>query len=145
MRNLKVYHFTRLILGGIFFTMGINGLFDIVTMKAGTPEGQEYFNALSSTKFFWPFEKSLETLFGLLLLLNRFPLVAIQGLAAIVVNIALYHIFLDPYHSHFAVVVFLCESYLYYFFWGKFFKNSFRSKIPDTELSLNIFLHKILK
>jgi hypothetical protein len=109
--------------------MGIKGLVAFSAAQAGTEQGAEFINALVKTKFFWPFEKFLETLFGLLLVTNRYICVAVNGLAAIIVNIVLYHAFLDPYHSYLAIIVFVCEVYMYMAFWRCNFRNSFVKKV----------------
>ncbi|OIQ16698.1 MAG: hypothetical protein BM556_13625 [Bacteriovorax sp. MedPE-SWde] len=128
------FHSIRLMLGGIFFFMGIKGFVDFNGSQAGTDVGADFINSLMRTKFFWPFEKFLETLFGLLLLSNRFICIAIQGLAAIIINIVLYHAFLDPKHWYLALFVLLCEIYMYLAFWKSNYKNSFvKLNIPWRE------------
>jgi len=124
-----VFHSIRIVLGLIFTVMGIKGLVAFSGSQAGTDQGAEFINALLKTKFFWPFEKLLETIFGLLLLSNRYICFAINGLAAIIVNIVLYHVFLDPHHSYLALIVFICECYLYCAFWDCRFKNNFTKRI----------------
>ena len=86
----------RLVMGGIFVFMGLNGFFNFMPMPDKPPEAMAYMQSLGESGYFWPFEKGVEIFFGALLLLNRWVVLAIQGLAPIIANILLFHLFLDP-------------------------------------------------
>ncbi|WP_371068522.1 hypothetical protein [Sediminibacillus sp. JSM 1682029] len=86
--------FSRFSLGLIFLTAGINGYFVFFNLEpfiATSPEAMVLFEF----QHLLIFEKSLEIICGLLLLINRFVPLALAILAPIIANILLLHIFLD--------------------------------------------------
>lgn len=96
--------FSRISLGFIFLLAGINGYFVIFNLEpfiATSPEAMVLFEF----QYLLIFEKSLEIVCGLLLLINRFVPLALSILAPIIANILLFHIFLD--HSLLLLALFL--------------------------------------
>jgi len=109
---------SRLVMGGIFVLMGLNGFLNFIPMPDKPPEAMAYMQALGESGYFWPFEKGLEIFFGALLLLNRWVVIAIEGLAPIIANIILFHLFLDLSGIiPFAVAVLVCEVILVVAYW----------------------------
>jgi putative oxidoreductase len=87
----------RVLLGLIFFVFGLNGFFHFIPTPELLPERIESFmGALEETGYFLPLLSGVETLCGLLLLIGRFVPLALTVLAPVVVNIILFHLFLDP-------------------------------------------------
>jgi len=117
----------RVLLGLIFVVMGINGFIHIIPMPDKSAEAAAFFEALAQTGFFWPFEKFCEILFGALLLANRLVVLAVEGLAPIIVNIILFHLFLDLPGIPLALVVLICEIILVAAHWKSHFVPHFKT------------------
>ena len=115
MKKLTVV--ARWVAGTIFVVMGINGFIEFIPLADKSPEGAAFLQALGRTGYFWPFEKGCEILFGALLLFNRWVVLAIEGLAPIIVNIILFHLFLDLPGIPLALVVLTCEIILVIGYW----------------------------
>jgi uncharacterized membrane protein YphA (DoxX/SURF4 family) len=115
----------RIVMGVIFVVMGLNGFFGFIPLPVKSPEAQEFLEALAKTQYFWPFEKTCEILFGGLLLINRFVVLAIKGLASIIANIILFHLFLDPQGIYLALIVLVCEVILVAGYWKRIFAEHF--------------------
>jgi uncharacterized membrane protein YphA (DoxX/SURF4 family) len=116
----------RIVMGAVFLAMGINGFIQFIPLPDKGPEAQAFLQALQQAGYFWPFEKGCEILFGGLLLIDRFVIFAIKGLASIIANIILFHIFLDPGGAHLAVIVLVCEIILVAGYWKSHFAPLFR-------------------
>lgn len=123
----KATTLARYLLGLIFLVMGINGFIEFLPFAEKGPEANAFFAALEQTGFFWPFEKTCEILFGVLLLTNRFVPLAVEGLAPIIANIMLFHLFLDLPGMPLALVVLACEAILVAGYWKSHFVLHFRS------------------
>ncbi|MBA4495161.1 hypothetical protein ACFO25_10225 [Paenactinomyces guangxiensis] len=101
----------RLLLGLIFLLAGINGLivfFGLTPPLPTSPEAMELFRF----KYLLFTEKSLEVICGLLLIFNRYTTLAIAMLAPFVVNILLFHLFVDLSMLPLAILVTFLEGYL---------------------------------
>ena len=124
-RKINSVTVARLLLGGIFFIMGLDGFFHFISITHSVAS-QGFMNGLTDAKYFWPFEKSLEIFFGLLLIANRLVPLAVEGLAPIIVNIMLFHLFLDLKGIAPAIVVFVCEVILLIHLWEGHFEHLFQ-------------------
>lgn len=112
----KVTMVIRLLLGFVFFASGIVGLFNLVPPPPNLPEALQTFNdGLMASVYFMPFLKTVETICGLLLLINFFVPLALVILAPIVLNIFLVHAFLAPEGLILAVVLGAFMIYLSFF------------------------------
>lgn len=125
----KVETTARITMGLIFFTMGLNGFFQFIQMQSSKEEAMAFINALSKAQYFWPLEKFLETVCGFLLIINRFVPLAIEILAPIIVNIMLFHIFLDLGGIHLALIVFVCEIVMVQKYWKSHYSKLFVPKV----------------
>ncbi len=67
---------------------------------------------LLGSGYFFPFLKGVETLSGLLLLSGLFVPLALTVLAPIVINIILFHAFLEPAGLPLPIVIAILEVYL---------------------------------
>jgi hypothetical protein len=102
----------RVLMGLAFFVFGLNGFLHFMPQPK-LPEGAAgFFGALHKTGYMLPLLSGTQTLVGALLLVNRFVPLALALIAPVIVNIVLFHIFLDP--SGFVVpgVVVVLELYL---------------------------------
>ena len=115
------------LMGIIFLVMGINGFIHFMPMPEKGPEAVAYFEALNHTGYFWPFEKACEIFFGLLLLLNRWVVLAVEGFVPIIANIMLFHIFLDWPGMPLGATVFVCEAILIIYYWNSHIVQHFKA------------------
>ena|SRR5437588_3960242 len=95
----------RLLLGLIFVVLGLNGFFNFLSMGP-MPSGLagQFVGALILSHYFWVVA-GLQVVGGVLLLVNRFVPLALVLLGPVIVNIILYHLFLNPSGVALAIVV----------------------------------------
>src|SRR5437667_8228448 len=86
----------RLLLGLIFFVLGLNGFLNFLSMGP-MPSGLagQFIGALMLSHYFWVVA-ALQIAGGALLLVNRFVPLGLVLLGPVIVNILLYHLFLNP-------------------------------------------------
>lgn len=96
---------SRLLLGLIFFVFGLNGFLQFLNMGP-MPSGLagQFMGALFQSHYFWVIA-ALQVIGGLLLLINRFVPLALVLLGPVIVNILLYHLFLNATGAGMALVV----------------------------------------
>jgi uncharacterized membrane protein YphA (DoxX/SURF4 family) len=94
----------RLLLGLIFVVFGLNGFFNFLSMGP-MPSGLagQFIGALVLSHYFWVVA-ALQVAGGVLLLINRFVTLALVLLGPVIVNIILYHVFLNPSGVALAIV-----------------------------------------
>ena len=102
----------RLVLGSIFFVFGLNGFLRFMPMPPMPDAAEGFLVALATTGYMFPLIKGVEVIGGLLLLTNRFVPLALALLAPGIVNIALFHAFLDPGGLVIAAVLLVLSVYL---------------------------------
>ena len=86
----------RVLLGTIFFVLGLNGPLQFLPPFPVTPEGAAFLDALLASGYTLVLLALVEVTAGALLLANRFVPLALTVLAPIVVNIVGFHSVLDP-------------------------------------------------
>ncbi|CAM4287368.1 hypothetical protein BAMA_04090 [Bacillus manliponensis] len=109
--NKIIIHISRCLLGIVFFIAGLNGYFVIFHFEPFIPTSSKVM-AIFEFKYLLVFEKSLEIICGVLLLLNRFVPLALVILSPIVVNILLFHLFLDYSLLLIAILLFIMNIYM---------------------------------
>ena len=95
----------RLLLGLIFVVFGLNGFLNF--LNAGPmPSGLagQFVSALVLSHYFWVVA-AIELLGGALLLVNRFVPLGLLLLGPVIVNIMLYHLFLNTTGIALAIVI----------------------------------------
>lgn len=103
----------RIVLGLVFFIVGLNGFFFFLPQPKTLPQGAvAWMTAMVATGYLFPLVMGTQLICGVLLLANRFVPLALAVLAPILVNIIAYHIFLQPAGLVMAVPVLLLELYL---------------------------------
>ncbi len=91
---MKILAFlTRILLGLGFVVFGLNGFLNFIKGPMPTGLAGEFTHALMASKYFWVVA-GLQLVGGLLLLINRVPL-GLTLLGPVVVNIVLFHLFLE--------------------------------------------------
>src|SRR5437870_6707440 len=95
----------RILLGLIFFVLGLNGFLNFLSMGP-MPSGLagQFIGALMLSHYFWVVA-ALQIAGGALLLVNRFVPLGLVLLGPVIVNILLYHLFLNPTGIALAMVV----------------------------------------
>ena len=102
----------QLILGLIFLVFGLNGFFNFLPMPEMGEKAGAYMGGLGATGYFFPVLKSVEVIGGLTLLVRRFVPLGLLLLAPVVVQILLFHLYLDPAGLPIAIAITLLEAYL---------------------------------
>ena len=104
----------RLLLGLTFVVFGLNGFLNFLSMgpmPSGLP-GQ-FIGALFQSHYYYVVA-GLQVIGGVLLLANRFVPLALVLLGPIIVNILLYHVFLNP--AGIALAIFVTILWLIVFY-----------------------------
>lgn len=102
----------RILLGVIFFVFGLNGFFHFMELPPMPQPAKDFLGALVSSGYFFPMLSAVQTIGGIFLLTGYYVPLGLVILAPVVVNILLFHIFLDPAGLALAIVVFVLELYL---------------------------------
>jgi putative oxidoreductase len=88
---------SRVILGLIFFALGLMYFLPIqMPMPDPNSLAGQWFHVMLKTKYFLPLLKGTETVCGLMLLTGIFMPLALVVLAPIVINIFMFHTFVEP-------------------------------------------------
>ena len=90
-------------------------------MPAPPAEAQAFFGAMYATGYFLPLLFGTQVVAGVLLLTNRFTPLALVLLAPLVVQIAAFHLFLDPAGMAIVFVVVALELFLAYQYRAAFY------------------------
>jgi uncharacterized membrane protein YphA (DoxX/SURF4 family) len=107
-------HAARVLLGLVFFVIGLNYFVGFLPPQPPPPEAAlPFLGGLQSTGYMLPLIKVIEVVAGLALLSNRFVPLALTLLAPLIVNIAAFHFVLAPSYGMPIVLVAL-ELYLAY-------------------------------
>lgn len=104
----------RLLLGLIFVVFGLNGFLNFLSMGP-MPSGLagQFVGALVQSHYFWVVA-GLQIAGGALLLVNRFVPLGLVLLGPVIVNIILYHVFLNPTGVVLAMVVTILWLIVFY-------------------------------
>lgn len=102
----------RIMLGAIFLTFGMNGLFHFFPLPETTPEAENFQRALWNSGYLMYMVKTIESSAGLLLILNRWVPLALNMLLPIAINIFLVDTLLQPQHWMTGSLMFLLTIYL---------------------------------
>lgn len=104
----------RLLLGLIFVVLGLNGFLNFMSMGP-MPSGLagQFLGALVMSHYFWVVA-ALQIAGGALLLVNRYVPLALVLLGPVIVNIILYHVFLNSAGAPLAIVVVILWGIVFY-------------------------------
>ena len=104
----------RLLLGLTFLVFGLNGFLNFLNMGP-MPSGLagQFMGALFQSHYYWVVA-GLQVAGGLLLLVNRFVPLALVLLGPVIVNIILYHVFLNSSGAALAIVVVILWGIVFY-------------------------------
>lgn len=99
----------RLLLGLMFFVLGLNNILGFLKMPPPQSPDALTFLTILHVSHWMTFVGAVMTVAGLLLLVNRFVPLALTLLAPVVVNILLYHALLWPHGAALAIIVLILE------------------------------------
>ncbi|MFL6210793.1 MAG: hypothetical protein ACJ74W_18220 [Pyrinomonadaceae bacterium] len=104
----------QLLLGLMFVVFGLNGFLNFLSMGP-MPAGLagQFIGALILSHYFWVIA-ALQVAGGALLLVNRFVPLGLVLLGPVIVNIILYHVFLNPTGIALAMVVTILWLIVFY-------------------------------
>ncbi|SRR6266403_2155779 len=104
----------RLLLGLISLVFGLNGFLNFLNMGP-LPSGLagQFIIALAASHYFWVVA-GLQVVGGVLLLINRFVPLALVLLGPVIVNILLYHGFLNRSGAQLAILVTILWFIVFY-------------------------------
>ena len=104
----------RLLLGLICVVFGLNGFLNFLSMgPMPTGLAGQFVGALILSHYFWAVA-ALQIIGGVLLLVNRFVPLGLVLLGPVIVNILLYHVFLNPAGIGLAIVVAILWLIVFY-------------------------------
>ncbi len=115
------------LLGLIFFVFGLNKFLQFIPNPELGGDAGSYMGGLAAAGYFFPVLGGVEVVSGFLLLIRKFPALALVLLAPVVVQIALFHIFLSPEGIPVAVVILGIEAYLGFGVYRERFKDVLRA------------------
>jgi uncharacterized membrane protein YphA (DoxX/SURF4 family) len=104
----------RLLLGLISVVFGLNGFLNFLNMGP-LPSGfaGQFIIALAASHYLWVIA-GLQVVGGVLLLVNRFVPLALVLLGPVIVNIILYHVFLNRSGAQLAILVTILWFIVFY-------------------------------
>ncbi len=111
------------LMGLIFFVFGLNGFLHFIPDPELTGDAATYMGGLGTAGYFFPVLKIVEITAGFLLLIRKFPALALVLLVPVVVQIFLFHAFLEPEGLVMAVPLLAIEAYLGFGVYRDRFKN----------------------
>ena len=86
----------RVLLGLIFTVFGLNGFLNFIPVPPMPEAAGAFMGAMAETGYLLVLVKVTEVVCGVLLLMGRWVPLALTMLAPVVLNIALFHVFLAP-------------------------------------------------
>ncbi len=105
----------RILLGLIFFVFGLNGFLNFIPTPPMPEKVVTFMTGLMATGYFFPVLKGTEVLCGALLLSGAFVPLALVVLAPIIVQITLFHSFMEPSGLPMVALIVALEAYLAFF------------------------------
>ena len=109
----------RILLGLMFVVFGSNAFLQFLPMPEMTGRPAQFIGALAATGYLQAIA-AIQIIGGALLLIGKFVPLGLTLLAPIIVNIVLYHLFLDPSGMVMAIVVAALETFLIWRYWPAF-------------------------
>jgi putative oxidoreductase len=102
----------RYLLGLIFLVFGLNGFLHFIPMPPPKGLAAQQFGGAIFTSHYWVVVFGLQVLGGVLLLINRYLVLALVVLGPVIVNIFFFHMLMAPEGIPLAVVVVVLWSIL---------------------------------
>jgi uncharacterized membrane protein YphA (DoxX/SURF4 family) len=103
----------RILLGLLFVVFGLNGFLNFLSMPMPSGLAGQFIGALALSHYFWVVA-ALQVAGGALLLVNRYVPLGLVLLGPVIVNIVLYHVFLNRSGAAPAVVAVILWLFVFY-------------------------------
>jgi len=100
-------HIARYLLGIVFFVFGVDGFLHVIPLPPLPTAAHDFIGAMIQTGYLFYLVKGTEALSGLLLLSGRFVPLALVLLSPVLVNIVLFHAFLNAPQEVIPPLIFL--------------------------------------
>lgn len=111
--------FVRILLGLVFVVFGLNGFFHFIPLPKMSGHPADFMGAMAATGYLRVIQV-LQIVGGVLLLLGRFVPLGLTLLGPIVVNIVLFHVFMDRAGLPMAIGVAACSLFLLFSYRSSF-------------------------
>lgn len=108
----RIVFVARIVLGSILLAFGLNYFVHFLPEMDMSEQGIGFLIALLETGYVFPVIKTVEIVAGVLLIAGAFVPLALTLVAPVIVNIALYHLYLDSNGWWIAATVTLLEVFL---------------------------------
>lgn len=112
MKKGKLATTARYILGIAMAFFGLNGFFQFVTPPELSSAGMDFFAAMVSTGYLFHLTNIIFVIVAVLLLSNKYVPLALVLLFPVMVNVVLFHLFLDVTSGIAGYIVFILNAYL---------------------------------
>jgi putative oxidoreductase len=104
----------RILLGLMFLVFGLNGFLQFIPVKSLPPGlAGQFLTVLFQSHWVWVVS-AFQVVGGVLLLVNRYVLLALAVLGPVIVNIITYHVLLQHSGAQPAIVATICWLFLFY-------------------------------
>jgi len=120
----------RILLGVIFLVFGIDFLYPYLPAQQASPAGTAFLEALLGTGYLFQLVKIIEMGSAILLITGWRPALGVALVAPIVLNIALYHLILDPNGIMVGLLIAILEAFLLWAYRDAFMPLLRRSGLP---------------
>ena len=111
----------RILLGAPFLVFGLNGFFDFLDMAGEhSAEAQAFLGALDDTGYLMALLAGTQVACGALLVLGVFVPLALTVLAPVLLNIILFHVYLDRQGIEMAIALCVLELLLVWWYRNNF-------------------------
>ena len=129
--RLKLVVAARVLLGLAFFVFGLNGFLHFIPQPPMSGPPAEFLGAMIATGYLFALVKATEVVCGALLLSGRFVPLALAMLAPVLVNIVLFHAFLEPAAIAVPLVLLALEIFLAWSYRAAF-RPMLRARVKDA-------------
>lgn len=130
--KLKVVTAARILLGLAFSVFGLNGFLHFIPQPPISGPPADFVGAMIATGYLFALVKGTEVVSGILLLSGRYVPLALTLLAPVLVNIVLFHAFLEPAAIALPVVLLALEIFLAWSYRAVFRPMLAARVVPDA-------------
>lgn len=111
---------TRVLMGGMFLFASIVVLFNLFPQPEETGKVKVFMDGIAATGYLLTTVKIFELLCGIAFLLGRFVPLAAVVIFPIILNILMFHIFLEPSGLPIAILLMIGDLFLAYYYREKY-------------------------
>ena len=115
-----INHLIRFFLGSLFLIAGLNKVFEFMKPMEFSGGAQKMVSVIMQSGYLWETIAAVEIIGGMLLISSYFVPLGLAVLAPVVLNIVLFHLYLDANGLILSFVLAFFEGYLIYIYREKF-------------------------